>query len=82
MKIIESKEATTLDGITLFCAEMSDGCTWFIVEDSNVVYTSIDDLENGGFTLSQVQKNKVFTTANPVQSQMQFVGHVNSFIEY
>ncbi len=82
MKILNSYEVKTLDGITLYCGDMQDGCTWFTVSTDDNLYTTIDDLENGGFTLDQVHKCKVVELTAPPTTLDQFVGHVNSFIDY
>jgi hypothetical protein len=82
MKILNSYQAQTLQGTDLFCAEMCDGSTWFIVVTESVIYTTIDDLENGGFMLEQVHKCKVTELPSEPQTMDQFIGHVNYFINY
>jgi hypothetical protein len=82
MKIIKSFEIKTLDGTTLFCAEMSDGTTWISIAGQQLVSSTDDDIENGGFVLADIYKRRVFETAGTPLSQDQFVGNVNSFIDY
>ena len=83
MKIINSFENKTLDGATLFCAEMSDGSTWFnIAAVSLTINSSDDDLENGGMMLADIYKNRVFEMRDNAMTLSQFVDHINSFINY
>lgn len=82
MKILNTYYTTTLQGTDLFCADMVDGCTWFIVVTDSVLYTTLDDLENGGFTLEQLHKCKVAELPTAPLSLDQFVGHINSFLDF
>ena len=82
MKLLNSYIANTLEGTELYCGDMSDGSTWFVEMAEGVLYTTIDDLENGGFMLDNVHKCKVTDLPATPASLDQFVGHVNSFIEY
>lgn len=82
MKILHSYEVRTLDLKTLFCADMTDGATWYSEAGEGVIRVTTDDLENGGFTSGDIWGvRKVNLPAAPVDLS-QFIGHVNSFLNY
>ena len=82
MKLLHSYKAQTLQGCDLFCADMTDGSTWFVVVTDYTLYSTIDDLENGGFILEQVHKCQITDLPATPQTLDQFIGHVNSFLDY